>query len=390
MSKIEIRGIIVPSDFDIGSLADYIEKGIITPESKVRAELKAADKNKPLQVYLNTPGGSVFAGNEIINAINMWATDNGQLVELTVGSLAASMGAAMVMTIPSRVSVHKNSKIMFHSAWGGIMGGAGAMRDEADLIDQINADVKAALLSRTSISPDLIATWFQEGREGWVSAETAVSSGIASLIIENKEAEKLEITPDVAEALQESGIKIAALKLEVVSEEHEDEDEEDNEDEEPQDAPEDEPEEPEEKPDEEPNEEPDENPDEEPEEDEPEDSLAQNSVVNMSQTLEKTVAENRKLQSANDKLRVELEQNKTELNEVIDTLNLRLEKMQDERKELSNRVARLSLQAAKPAESDTNTITWAGALKECGGDYAGAKKRYPEAWKAYFNESQKS
>ena len=43
MSKIEIRGIIVPSDFDIGSLADYIEKGIITPESKVRAELKAGD-----------------------------------------------------------------------------------------------------------------------------------------------------------------------------------------------------------------------------------------------------------------------------------------------------------------------------------------------------------
>jgi len=69
MSRINLRGVIVPSEYDASWADGYIEKGIILPESRFRSMLAEASKAEPLTVYVNSPGGSVFSAGEMVNAV---------------------------------------------------------------------------------------------------------------------------------------------------------------------------------------------------------------------------------------------------------------------------------------------------------------------------------
>ena len=141
MNRIDIRGVIVPSDYDDEWYADYIERGIIPPESRFRAALAAADTGEPLNIYVNSPGGSVFAGNEMQNAVREWKASTGQPVTVTVGALAASAASALAIGVADRIEAHSNSKMMFHGAYTGTIGGSEAHADGAELLNKINADI---------------------------------------------------------------------------------------------------------------------------------------------------------------------------------------------------------------------------------------------------------
>ncbi|MBM3892680.1 MAG: hypothetical protein FJ388_26475, partial [Verrucomicrobia bacterium] len=210
MSRIEIRGIIVPSDFDGGWYASLIERGIITPESKFRRELAAAPAAEPLTVYVNSPGGSVFAGNEMVNAVLAWKAQTKQPVNVIVGAMAASMGAAFTIQAADTVAVHRNSLMMFHGAWGLQIGGAEAMHDYSEVLGKINAETKRVLLARYKLDEATVDEWLAEGREGWLTADEMKAAGIATEIIGVDDA-ALDLTDaDLAE-YEAKGLKIAAL-----------------------------------------------------------------------------------------------------------------------------------------------------------------------------------
>ena len=90
MSRIEIRGVIVPSFYDTEWAQQYIEKGLITPESTFRTALSEAATDAPLEVYVNSPGGSVFSAYEMVNAVRDWKRENNQKANVTIGAIAAS------------------------------------------------------------------------------------------------------------------------------------------------------------------------------------------------------------------------------------------------------------------------------------------------------------
>jgi ATP-dependent protease ClpP protease subunit len=215
MKRIEVRGIIVSSMYDDEFFAPYIERGIIAPESRFRRALAEVDAGEEaVEVYINSPGGSVFAGNEMINALQEWragAAGKPRQVVVTVGALAASMGAAMVVSAADRVRMHRNGKLMFHSAWGAVEGGPEKMQDEADLLQKINADIKARLVGFYECPPERVDEWFREGREGWLSADEARDLGICDEIL--GEDSPAGATVDFADAAALAGrkIKIAAL-----------------------------------------------------------------------------------------------------------------------------------------------------------------------------------
>jgi ATP-dependent protease ClpP protease subunit len=168
--------------YDDPWLQDYIDNGVITPESSFRKQLNAASRSEDLELYINSPGGSVFAGYEMLNDIRAWMDETGNGVSVTVGGLAASMGAYLA-TFLGPVTVHSNSKIMFHSAAGAVSGGPQAMEDEAVLLRQINAEVKTRLIDQYGAHPDDVETWFQEGRAGWLDANLATQVGLANKTI---------------------------------------------------------------------------------------------------------------------------------------------------------------------------------------------------------------
>lgn len=209
-NRIEIRGVIVSSDYDTQWMQQYIDKGILTPESTFRRALASADKGQPLELYINSPGGSVFSAYEMINALTKWRLDNKQPVQIVIGAMAASAASAIAILSGVKVSVHRNSKLMFHGAWTVTIGGAEAHADEADLLNKINDDIKARLVSKYNIAPDTVDSWFAEGRMGWLTAQDAIKYGIASDVIDS-ESDVIEFAdPDVVE-IGTHGLAIAAF-----------------------------------------------------------------------------------------------------------------------------------------------------------------------------------
>jgi len=212
-NNIAIRGIIVSALYH--SFSDYITRGVICPESIIREKIEQADKNHDLTLYVNSPGGSVFAGNEMINNLISWRAATGKHINIEVGAMAASMAANLIAQVgeTGRVKVHSNTKIMFHGAFGYAEAGEQGFRDYADLLAKINADVKTTLVARFGLDPDLVDIWFSEGREGWLDARQAVKVGLASEVIRTY-ALPPERMENAQEFLKERGAKLAAALIE--------------------------------------------------------------------------------------------------------------------------------------------------------------------------------
>ena len=111
MSRINLRGVIVPSEYDASWAAGYIEKGIIIPESRFRAMLSAATKSEPLEVYVNSPGGSVFSAGEMVNAVREWKAETKQPVNVILGALTASAASAFAIMVADTIRAHANAKM---------------------------------------------------------------------------------------------------------------------------------------------------------------------------------------------------------------------------------------------------------------------------------------
>jgi len=210
MNRIELRGVIVPSEYDSSWAEGYIAKGIIIPESRFRSMLASANKKEPLTVYVNSPGGSVFAAGEMVNAVREWKAETGQPVTVVLGALTASAASAFAIMVADQIKAHSNAKMMFHGAWTVSVGGAGMHGDTAELLEKINADIKTRLVSKYGMSPETVTEWFSEGREGWLSASDLVDAKLASEIISDA-SDVIEFAPDALGEIENRGLGIAAF-----------------------------------------------------------------------------------------------------------------------------------------------------------------------------------
>lgn len=178
--RIELRGVILDASFDFDWLDKYVEKGVFTPESRIRSQLKAAaEAGDDVELYISSQGGSVVAGNEIIAAF----ADYPHGKSITVGAFAASMAANIALQAGVPVRAHNNTLFLFHGAWGVTLGGKDAHGDSAKMLDQINEPIRAALAAK-GVPADMIDAGFGEGRELTMTAAEAKEWGIVSEIID--------------------------------------------------------------------------------------------------------------------------------------------------------------------------------------------------------------
>lgn len=217
MNRIEMRGVIVPSEFDGEWFQEWIDKGLIIPESTFRARLGGMNAGEPLDVYINSPGGSVFAANEMANAVQQWRAETKQPVNVTVGAMAASAASMFAISVADKIRTHANSKMMFHGTYTGTLGGAEAHKDMGALLDKLNSDAKGRLVTRYNLAPETVAEWFREGREGWLTSAEMKDAGIADEIIGEDDA-AIKFPTDAVGAMQQRGLSIAALLPEEVTE----------------------------------------------------------------------------------------------------------------------------------------------------------------------------
>ena len=170
MKTISIRGIIVDAWYDHAYFEPEIAAGVITPSSRFVRELRealAADAAEPVEIEINSTGGDVFAGGEMLAAIQ----DAGERVaRVTVGGIAASMAANIALMAARPLAVHTNSLIYFHSATSILWGGPGAHADEAELLDRVNAPM-IARLKAAGVPAARVDRGFEDGRNMVLGAD---------------------------------------------------------------------------------------------------------------------------------------------------------------------------------------------------------------------------
>jgi ATP-dependent protease ClpP protease subunit len=164
--------------YKIKNLADraeimiYDEIGYfgVTASDFVR-DLKAVTTDR-LDVHLNTPGGEVFDGIAIYNALRQHPAE----VHVTVDSLAASIGSVIAMA-GDRVVMARNATMMIHDGFGMGVGNAADMRELADLLDKTSDNIASIYAERTGKPADHWRALMRE--ETWFTADEAVEAGLA-------------------------------------------------------------------------------------------------------------------------------------------------------------------------------------------------------------------
>lgn len=132
----------------------------------------AAITAKQIRVRMNTPGGSVFDGLAIYNAL----LSHPAHVTVQVDGLAASAGS-FIAQAGDTVIMGRNAQMMIHDAAGLCVGNATDMQAMADLLDRVSDNIAAVYTDRAG---GTVEQWRDRMRdETWFSAAEAVKAGLA-------------------------------------------------------------------------------------------------------------------------------------------------------------------------------------------------------------------
>lgn len=156
----------------------YFDEGV-SANSFAQA-LKDMGKVSALDIYINSPGGSVFEGLAIYNQIKRF--DAQKVVH--VDGIAASIASVIAMA-GDEVRIAANGMFMIHDPWGLAMGTAADMRKEAEALDKIRAVLLDNYVARTGGKRDEISAWMSA--ETWMNADEALERGFATAKVEEKQ-----------------------------------------------------------------------------------------------------------------------------------------------------------------------------------------------------------
>lgn len=135
----------------------------------------AAVSAPTINVRLNSPGGDVFDGIAILNALRAHPAT----VNVTIDSLAASIASVIAMA-GDTVTVQPGGQMMIHNAQGICIGDSADMRSLADLLDKQNANIAAIYAARAGGTAD---DWLSAmAAETWYSDQEAVDAGLADQV----------------------------------------------------------------------------------------------------------------------------------------------------------------------------------------------------------------
>ncbi|MCL2762785.1 MAG: ATP-dependent Clp protease proteolytic subunit [Treponema sp.] len=140
--------------------------------------LDGQDTEKDINLYINSPGGSVTAGLAIYDTIQYLKSD----VQTICLGQAASMAALIVAAgAPGKRLVLPSSRMLIHQPWGGASGQARDIGIQSKEIIRLKKMTIDYFARHTGKSPEKIAADME--RDFYMSAEDAVAYGVADRIL---------------------------------------------------------------------------------------------------------------------------------------------------------------------------------------------------------------
>jgi ATP-dependent Clp protease protease subunit len=143
--------------------------------------LESADPKRDVQMFINSPGGSVIDGLGIYDTMQYVAPD----VATICTGLAASMGAVLLAAgAKGKRSALYHSHVMIHQPMGGTQGQVSDIEISYKLIKKMQKSLYDILASHTGQPYDKIAE--DCDRDNWMSAEEAKEYGLVDEVLVRK------------------------------------------------------------------------------------------------------------------------------------------------------------------------------------------------------------
>jgi ATP-dependent Clp protease protease subunit len=147
--------------------------------------LESEDPDKDINLYINSPGGSVSSGLAIYDTMQYIRPD---VSTICIG-LAASMGAVLLTGgAKGKRSGLPNSRIMIHQPWGGVQGTASDISIQAEEILRTKKLLNEILAHHTGQPLEVIER--DTDRDRYMSSEEAKTYGLIDTVYIKKEREK--------------------------------------------------------------------------------------------------------------------------------------------------------------------------------------------------------
>ena len=143
--------------------------------------LAAKDPSKDINLYLNSPGGSVTAGFAIYDTIRFVKCD---VATICIGQAASMAALLLAAGSKGKRSALPNSRILIHQAFGGAQGPASDVKIQTDELLRVYKRIISALAEHTGQTLKKIRK--DADRDFYMSPEEALSYGLIDRIVTPK------------------------------------------------------------------------------------------------------------------------------------------------------------------------------------------------------------
>ena len=143
--------------------------------------LDSADPGKDISIYINSPGGSVYAGLGIYDTMQFVASD----VATICTGMAASMAAVLLVAgKEGKRSALKHSRVMIHQPMGGAQGQASDIEITAREIQKLKKELYTIIAEHSHTDFDKV--WADSDRDYWMTAQEAKEYGMIDQVLTRK------------------------------------------------------------------------------------------------------------------------------------------------------------------------------------------------------------
>ena len=143
--------------------------------------LDSVESGKDISIYINSPGGSVYAGLGIYDTMQFINSD----VATICTGMAASMAAVLLGTEGKR-SALTHSRVMIHQPMGGAQGQASDIEITAREIQKLKKELYTIIADHSHTDFDKV--WADSDRDYWMTAQEAKEYGMIDEVLSRKPA----------------------------------------------------------------------------------------------------------------------------------------------------------------------------------------------------------
>lgn len=150
----------------------------VTPKD-FKKDLDALGDIKTLNIFINSGGGDVFAGQAIYSMLKRHVSNK----VVYIDGLAASIASVIAMA-GDKIIMPKNAMMMIHNAWTVAAGNKDDFRKLADDMEKIDDSIVTTYVNKTGKNSDAVKALMDA--ETWMTADEAVEQGFADEIEQEK------------------------------------------------------------------------------------------------------------------------------------------------------------------------------------------------------------